>query len=158
MKKIVAFSLLLVVVFSLACCGGGRKADTLAGEYFAIQIEEAIENTGPFEIETRLIKKGDAYNIKVDLKKASRKDLDWNSYSPEEKFGYFMGVCAGAVGSLAMDAPETLEFEDLLIGYDGEMWSLPVDFCTYIAAASLTGMMTEDELATRLFSELERIK
>jgi hypothetical protein len=156
-KRILAGMLLMAVGLSLAC-GGGRKADTLAGEYFIKKVEDAIEDTGPFDVEGRLAKKGGAYNIKVDLKSTSRKDFYWNSLSSEEKFGYFMGVCAGAVGALAIDAPEELELKDLHIGYENEVWAVPVDFCTYLAAASFTGAMTEEEMATELFRELERVK
>jgi hypothetical protein len=42
-----------------------------------------------------------------------------------------------------MDAPEDLKLDDLHIKYEGEVWALSVDFCTYIATASVTGAMTE---------------
>lgn len=157
MKRILAVMLLVAVALSLAC-GGGKKADTLAGEHFVKKVEDAIEDAGPFDVEGRLVKKGGAYNIKLDLESTSRKDFYWNSLSSEEKFGYFIEVCAGAVGALAMDAPEDLKLKDLHIGYEGEVWALSVDFCTYLAAASFTGTMTEEEMATELFSELERVK
>jgi len=157
MKRILAATLLAAVAFSLACAGK-KKADTLTGEYFANKVEKTIEDSGPFDVETRLQRKGDAYNVKVDLVSVSRKDLDWNVISPEEKFSYFIKACAFAVGLHAIRAPEDLVFADLLISYEDEVWSLSVDFCSYIASANIKGTMTEEEIDTRLITERRQVK
>jgi hypothetical protein len=83
---------------------------------------------------------------------------DWNSMSSEEQYGYFMGVCAGATGILAAQSTIDFDFADLLIDYKGETWSIPINYCSYLASASISGTMSDEDIGTKLLDKLEKVR
>ncbi len=156
--------LVLVTAFLSVFCGISKPkeesvpVETGKGKALASQVKEAIENAGPFKIDAKVLKNEDEYDIKVTFKTASRTDADWNSLSNEEKYGYFMGVCAGAVGIIAIQSGEDFDFGDLLIDYKNELWKIPVNYCSYLASASISETMSDDEIGTKLLDKLEKVR
>lgn len=164
MKKTM-FGIFLATALLSVFCGISKKengesipVETGKGKALAAQVKEAIENAGPFKVDVKVLKNDDEYDIKVSFKTASRTDGDWNSLSTEEKYGYFMGVCAGAVGIIAVQSGEDFEFGNLLIDYKNELWKIPVNYCSYLASASISGTMSDEEIGTKLLDKLEKVR
>jgi len=134
MKKIPMLALLLAAL-SIACAPGFSEKG----------IERTIEKAGPFDVSVSI---DDDNNVRVTLNEITG---DLSGYSTaEEKYFYFVGVCVGAVGALASKGGD--ELGNLEIRASDETLVLSLDFCSYLAQASLDN--TETDLGTVLMEVL----
>ena len=122
---------------------------------FQIMLEESVEAETPFDVSVILFWDDPKFDIHVDLEDITAGSGEWNAFSVEEKLGFFSGTCAGATGVLA--TMTTLEFDKLIMSFENETWSMPVDFCVDVVEVSESGELSDEEIAEALFANLEKI-
>ncbi|MBN2380446.1 hypothetical protein JXM67_11660 [candidate division WOR-3 bacterium] len=161
-NDVLAFSLELCTDLAEAVMQETQDEEELGAiilEVFNTQLglEEMITYDSPFQdVQVTLHPAGTAYDVMVKLVKASRTDATWNSFDDEEKFGYFAGYTSAMVGGSAHDI--SMELDDLLLAYEDEIWSIPVEHCTEITIKSMSGEMSDEELGTALFKKLKKVR
>jgi hypothetical protein len=139
-----------------AGCGGSKGTKAIV-KFLPSQIEQAIQNAGPFNVDVELIRKGKAYDVKVNLVNITTGDLAWSKYPPDERVVYFAVVCIVPVGLIAIEHEESVEFRNLVIGYKGEEWVLSMDECAYFTSNIVSGNLNEKDLFGELLAKLRKV-
>lgn len=156
MKKTAVLFPLILVLFGFAC--GSAKGEKGIVKFLPQQIEQAIQNAGPFNVDVGLVRKGKVYDVRVDLKNITTSELDWSKIPPDERVVRFAMACIVPVGLVAMEHEDDVEFRDLIIGYKKEVWSLSMDDCVYFTTNAVAGTMAEEEFRTELLKKLRQIE
>lgn len=156
MKKTAVLFPLILVLFGLGC--GGAKGEKGIVKFLPQQIEQAIQNAGPFNVDVDLVRKGKVYDVRVDLKNITTSELDWSKIPPDERIVRFAMACIVPVGLAVIEHEDDMEFGDLIIGYKKEVWSLSMDDCVYFTTNAIAGTMTEEEFRIELLQKLKEIE
>jgi hypothetical protein len=154
-KTVIVFPLILAL-FGFGC--GGAKGEKGIVKLLPQQIEQAIQNAGPFNVDVELVRKGKVYDVRVDLKNITTSELDWSKIPPDERVVRFAMACIVPVGLVAIEHEDDMEFRDLIIAYKKEVWSLSMDDCVYFTTNAIAGTMTEEEFHTELLKKLRQVE
>jgi len=158
-KRILMISMLGVVAFGLAC-SGKKRAQKGYIKAIAPELEKAIAQQSPFEADVEIIRKGKVYDVRVDFKGLVKENPRWKKASHEERLAWFARVCAEVVGLTAGGAEEAgfMDFENLIIGYAGQVWSVPMEYAGYISSHAISRSKSDKRLEKELMEEMERVE
>jgi hypothetical protein len=152
-KRIATLSVLGLLAFCLTC---SRKAKIQKKylEMYLPEVEKALATEG-FETEVSVIRRGEVFDMRIDLKGLVSADPEWEKASYEERLGRFARVCASFLGDPSEDF---LSYGNLLIGYEDRLWSVSFEYCDYILSHSLSRSKSEAQLEKELIEEMELVE
>lgn len=155
MKSIRFLFIPVACMLLLAGCGTTPKDKGII-KVLAPQIEKAIQNAGPFNVDVSLVRKGKAYDVQVELINLTADAADWNKIPPDERVVRFAAVCVVPVGLIAIEHEENVALRNLLITYKNETWSLSIDDCVYFTSNVIAGTMTKKQFNEELLQKLRQ--